>query len=64
MKQDELKCMVCQESSGQIPLIALIYRGEQYYVCPQHLPVLIHRPQALVGILPGAEKFPAHSGDH
>jgi hypothetical protein len=26
-----------------------------YHICPQHLPVLIHNPQMLVGKLPGAE---------
>jgi hypothetical protein len=48
-------CLYCQQTSDAVPLIALLYRGEQRWICPQHLPILIHNPALLVGILPGAE---------
>ena len=48
-------CLVCGRLSGEIPLIAFRYQGSDLWICPQHLPVLIHDPQSLAGILPGAE---------
>jgi hypothetical protein len=50
-------CLACQRGADDTPLIALQYRGSQYWICPQHLPVLIHDPQRLVGMLPGAERL-------
>lgn len=38
-----------------MPLIAFRFREADLWICPQHLPVLIHDPGRLVGILPGAE---------
>ena len=52
-------CLVCGRSDDESPLIALAYRGEQLWICPQHMPQLIHHPQQLVGTLPGAENLPA-----
>lgn len=48
-------CLSCHRDSGQTPLISLEYRGEHLFICPQHLPVLIHDPARLIGKLPGAE---------
>ncbi|MDC9723461.1 MAG: hypothetical protein PSN34_11925 [Urechidicola sp.] len=33
------------------------YQESEFYICPQHIPVLIHKPQELVGLLDGAEKL-------
>lgn len=55
-------CLVCQRSSEEIPLIAFQYKGSDQWICPQHLPVLIHDPGKLAGLLPGAENFKA--ADH
>lgn len=60
MSEPESKCLVCQRSNYEIPLLQLQYDDENYYICPQHLPVLIHHPEELVGKLPGAEKLEAH----
>lgn len=49
------ECLECGRSTEQAPLIALVYRGERLYICPQHLPILIHDPGRLIGKLPGAE---------
>ncbi len=57
------KCLVCERSSAEVPLIALRYRGEALWICPQHLPILIHKPAQLADKLPGAENFPK-SADH
>jgi hypothetical protein len=48
-------CLFCARDSEETPLIALEYRGTTLHICPQHLPVLIHDPSRLIGILPGAE---------
>ena len=60
MMESEPKCLVCQATSDKAPLLAFLYQEKQYHVCPQHLPVLIHKPQTLVGVLPGAENLSAH----
>ncbi len=54
-QQDKPVCLYCQQDSDSVPLIALRYRGEERWICPQHLPILIHNPTMLSGILPGAE---------
>jgi hypothetical protein len=48
-------CLVCARSEQETPLVELHSRGQRLYICPQHLPVLIHDPGRLVGRLPGAE---------
>ncbi|MEE9219594.1 MAG: hypothetical protein V3U98_11070 [Acidobacteriota bacterium] len=50
-------CLACQRGSDETPLIALQYRQSRLWICPQHLPVLIHDPTQLIGKLPGAEKL-------
>ena len=57
-------CLACGRDDGQTPLITLDYRGEQRWICPQHLPILIHDPARLIGTLPGAENLePAEGHD-
>ncbi|HEY9075819.1 MAG TPA: hypothetical protein VIO61_04710 [Anaerolineaceae bacterium] len=57
MADNTPKCLVCERTGQQIPLLTLNYRDQQIFICPQHLPVLIHHPDELIGRLPGAEKF-------
>lgn len=57
-------CLNCGRSSDQAPLMTLDFRGETYYLCPQCLPVMIHKPQNLVGKLPGAETLLPANHDH
>jgi hypothetical protein len=43
----------------------LRYQETEAWICPQHLPVLIHTPGRLVGKLPGAENLgPSEGHDH
>ena len=51
------ECLVCARKTDVTPLISLAYRGGSYFICPQHLPVLIHNPGELAGMLPGAENL-------
>jgi hypothetical protein len=62
MSEQKPSCVHCERSDEQVPLIPLTYKSEQYWICPQHLPMAIHKPQALVGKLPGAENLSA--GEH
>ena len=48
-------CLACGRGQDETPLVSLVYRGSAHWICPQHLPILIHDPQRLVGKLPGAE---------
>jgi len=53
----ETVCLACGRDIQQTPLLALEYRESRLWICPQHLPVLIHNPQQPVGRLPGAESL-------
>ncbi|NOY49250.1 MAG: hypothetical protein GXO88_01580 [Chlorobi bacterium] len=50
----EKACLVCQQNENQVPLVELSYKNQKYHICPQHIPVLIHNPGQLEGLLPGA----------
>lgn len=60
----EKTCLNCGRTAEEIPLLNLDYRGESYALCPQCLPVLIHKPQNLAGKLPGAEAFGETKHEH
>ncbi len=60
MTQSESYCLHCERGSNQIPLVALVYQGEELWICPQHLPILIHSPAKLADKFPGlAQVTPA-----
>lgn len=50
-------CLNCERTSEQIPLLLLEYQAQTYSICPQCMPTLIHKPQALAGKLPGSENL-------
>jgi len=64
MNQDFPKCAYCDRTSEEVPLLVLNYKDEKFWICPQHLPVLIHKPQNLVGKLPGAEHLSSEDHGH
>ena len=55
--QSEKSCLACRRDSDETPLIQLAYRDAEVWICPQHLPILIHDPAQLIGLLPGAENL-------
>lgn len=57
-----VRCLVCEQDSQRVPLLEMQYQGATFWICPQHLPILIHKPQELVGRLPGAERL--EEADH
>jgi len=56
-------CLVCERTDQEVPLIQLQYQDNPYWICPQDFPILIHKPDQLVGKLPGAENLAAHEHD-
>lgn len=47
-----LTCLNCGTSELERPLITLKFQGQELYICPTCLPVLIHKPYELVDKLP------------
>jgi len=57
-------CLACGRGDDVTPLVRLDYQGAHVWICPQHLPLLIHDPGRLTGMLPGAETLqPAEHHD-
>jgi hypothetical protein len=46
-------CLNCGASEMDRPLIALKFQQQELQICPQCLPILIHKPYQLVEKLPG-----------
>lgn len=55
MSTDQPACLVCDSTSEQVPLLQLRYQKSDLWVCPQHLPILIHKPHELADKLPGLD---------
>ena len=49
------KCVICGTDSNQAPLIKFDFKGKEFHICTQHIPVLIHKANQLGDILPGME---------
>lgn len=56
------QCIQCGRDSSQAPLIRFDFKGEAYWICPQHLPLLIHKPAVLEDKLPGIEALGPSEG--
>ncbi len=52
-------CLNCERGEETTPLLALAFKGGTKYICPQCLPVLIHKTHLLAERLPGME-LPPH----
>ena len=52
------KCLSCNRSENEIPLVTLTYSAKPAFICSYCLPMLIHHPEQLIGRLEGAEKIP------
>ncbi len=48
-------CIHCGRNDSQVPLIPFVYQEQQYWICAEHLPILLHQPGKLAEKLPGAE---------
>lgn len=52
-------CLNCNASENEMPLVNLVYSGKPAFICSKCLPILIHKPEMLVGKIEGAEKIKA-----
>lgn len=59
MESKEQVCVFCKRNQDEVPLVKLAFKQNNYWICPQHIPVLIHDPAKLSGHLPGAENLQA-----
>lgn len=50
-------CLLCERTSDAVPLLSIEFRGNTLRICSQHLPILIHDPGQLIGIVEGAEQL-------
>ncbi|MBN2667709.1 MAG: hypothetical protein JXR60_00655 [Bacteroidales bacterium] len=53
------KCIVCGKTHEEIPITKFKFKSVKFYICSQHIPVLIHEPQKLIGLLPDADGIQA-----
>ncbi len=51
MREQRLACLVCQRDDQRVPLIHLSYQGNPLWICPEHMPVLIHNTEKLMAML-------------
>jgi hypothetical protein len=49
----DLTCLNCGVSEQERPLVTLKFQEKDRYICPQCLPILIHKPHELTDSLPG-----------
>ena len=50
MTENNERCLNCERSSDQIPLLKLKYAGRDGWICPQCLPILIHHPENIAAV--------------
>ncbi len=60
MDKEKMQCVNCERTVEQVPLIQVHTRDGQAFICPQCLPVLIHKPQQLADKLRGADALVPH----
>lgn len=53
MATASMTCVYCGQNDQNVPLLEFTFQGEHSWICPQHLPILIHHPEQLAGKLPG-----------
>jgi len=53
------ECIICKKGEAEIPVTRFEYKGQEFWICPQHIPVLIHDPHQMANLLPGADQFEA-----
>ena len=62
MTDRQRTCIYCEQDSNQVPLIRFVFKDEEAWICPQHLPILIHKPANLANKLSGAENLAGAAG--
>jgi len=55
----EKVCVFCKKDQQEVPLVHVEFKNKDFWICPQHIPILIHDPSKLVGHLDGADDIQA-----
>ena len=50
-------CLNCGSTEMERPLLNLQFQGKEIHICPQCLPILIHKPYQLADKLPGIKSY-------
>lgn len=50
MNKHTEQCLNCHRASDQVPLVGLRYAGQEHWICPQCLPILIHKPERMTAV--------------
>jgi hypothetical protein len=50
-------CLNCGTSEKDRPLLTIKFQSRELHICPQCLPILIHKPYQLVEKLPGIKSY-------
>ncbi len=61
---NQAHCLYCKKNQHDVPLIIMTYQDRTLWICPQHLPIIIHKPEQLVDILPGADEWSTGEDHH
>jgi hypothetical protein len=64
MEHNTPQCAQCDRSSEEVPLLELKYKQQISWICPQHLPILIHKPHQLIGKVPGVDRLSPEGHSH
>ena len=64
LKNLMIHCLNCGKTEEEVPLIVLRWRGYPQHICPQCLPVLIHKPAKLADKIPGFEMTDPPASGH
>lgn len=51
------RCLNCNRSENEVPLVSLRAAGNPAWICPQCMPILIHHPERMAGKLKGADRL-------
>lgn len=58
-------CLNCGISEQERPLLTLQFQGKELHICPQCMPILIHKSYELVDKIPGFQPSDSPSNhDH
>ena len=52
-------CVFCKKDQQEVPLMHVEFKNNEFWICPQHIPILIHDPSKLVGHLDDADVIQA-----
>lgn len=61
---DADNCLNCGRGQLEVPLLQVAFKDSDWRICPQCLPILIHKPAQLSGKLAGVEDLPPAPHDH